>query len=184
MATIRSVIRGVIREATIDAFELSDIAIPEDKIIFSHGNGLEPNSNYCVINILENRQKGRASESTRTKEGATWEQQSLPFTVFYYAKVQFSFIGKDALDVGMEFQNNVTNNRQVIEAYQYKSLSPVNKTDLKRLPKLRETDWVETTTIDLDFGYSVQRYQDINWIEYIVVNGNTFRIVDDPIEEP
>lgn len=181
MATIREAIRGEIRLATIDAFEISDISISPDNVIFSHGGGLEPSSNYCVINILENRQKGRASESTRTrqKEGGTWEEQMLPFTVFYYAKVQFSFIGKDALDLGMEFHNNVTNNRQAIEAYQYKSLSPVNKTDLKRLPKLRETDYVETTVFDLDFGYSVQRYQDINWVEYIVVNGNTFRIVDD-----
>lgn len=179
MATIRSVIREVIRLATIDAFGFSDIDIDPGNVIFSHGGGLEPNDNYCVINIIENRQKGRASEATRTKQGETWEQQSLPFTVFYYAKVQFSFIGKDALELGMEFQNNVTNNRQAIEAYQYKSLSPVNKTDLKRLPKLRETDWVETAVIDLDFGYSVQRYQDINWIEYIVVNGNTFRIIDD-----
>lgn len=179
MATIRSAIRGAIREATIDAFEFSDIDIPPENIIFSHGGGLEPESNYCVINILENRQKGRASEATRTRQGETYLQQMLPFTVFYYAKVQFSFIGKDALDIGMEFQNNVTNNRQAIEAYQYKSLSPVNKTDLKRLPKLRETDWVEQTVFDLDFGYSVQRYQDINWIEYIVVNGQTFRIIDD-----
>lgn len=179
MATIRDAVRGVIREATIDAFELSDIPIAGSNIIFSHSGGLEPNSDYCVINIIENRQKGRASEATRTKEGATWEQQSLPFTVFYYAKVQFSFIGANALEWGMEFQNNITNNRQVIEAYQYKSLSPVNKTDLKRLPKLRETDWVETAVFDLDFGYSVQRYQDINWIEYIVINGNTFRIIDD-----
>lgn len=181
MATIRSAIRGVIREATIDAFALSDIAIPDDNIIFSHGGGLEPNSDYCVINILKNRQKGRASEATRTRQGETYLEQMLPFTVFYYAEVQFSFIGKNALELGMEFQNNVTNNRQVIEAYQYKSLSPVNKTDLKRLPKLRETDWVEQAVFDLDFGYSVQRYQDINWVEYIVVNGNTFRIIDDEV---
>ncbi len=179
MTTIREAVRSEIRLATIDAFALSDIDIDPDKVIFSHGGGLEPDENYCVINIIQNKQKGRASEATRTRQGDTWEDQMLGFTVFYYATVQFSFLGKDALDLGMEFQHNVTNNRQVIEAYQYKSLSPVNKTDLKRLPKLRETDWVETTVLDLDFGYSVQRYQDINWIEYIVINGNTFRIIDD-----
>jgi len=179
MTTIREAIRGEIRKATIDAFALSDIDIAPNNVIFSHNSGLEPADNYCVINIIENRQKGRATEASRTRQGATWEDQMLGFTVFYYAKVQFSFIGADALDLGMEFEHNVTNNRQVIEAYQYKSLSPVNKTDLKRLPKLRETDWVESTVLDLDFGYSVQRYQDINWIEYIVINGNTFRIIDD-----
>jgi hypothetical protein len=179
MATIRDAIRGVIREATIDAFELSDIPIPAANIIFDRTGGLEPNGDYCVINIIKNRQKGRASEATRTRQGETYLQQMLPFTVFYYAEVQFSFIGKNALELGMEFHNNVSNNRQVIEAYQYKSLSPVNKSDLKRLPKLRETDWVESSVMDLDFGYSVQRYQDINWVEYIVVNGNTFRIIDD-----
>ena len=179
MATIREAIRGVMRQATLDAFEFSDINISPDRVIFSHENGLEPSGDYCVINILENRQKGRASEATRTRQGETYLQQMLPFTVFYYAKVQFSFIGKNALDIGMEFHNNVTNNRQVIEAYQYKSLSPGNKTDLKRLPKLRETDWAETAVMDLDFGYSVQRYQDINWVEYIIVNGDTFRIIDD-----
>lgn len=179
MTTIRSAVRGVIREATLKVFELSDIDIPPNRVIFSHNGGLEPDGNYCVINIIDNKQSGRASEATYTKQGATWEDQSLAFTVFYYAKVQFSFIGKDALDIGMEFHHNVTNNRQAIEAYQYKALSPVNKTDLKRLPKLRETDWVETAVLDIDFGYSVQRYQDINWVEYIVVNGETFRIIDD-----
>lgn len=181
MATIIQAIQGVIREATLDVFELCDIDIDGDNLIFSHENGTEPTGDYCVINIIENRQKGRASEATRTKQkdGGTWEEQMLPFTVFYYAKVQFSFIGRNALGLGLEFEHNVTNNRQAIEAYQYKSLSPVNKTDLKRLPKLRETDYVETAVLDLDFGYSVQRYQDVNWVEYIIVNGNKFRIVDD-----
>lgn len=179
MATIRSVIRKEIRDATISAFELSDVLIPEKNIIFSHGKGTEPQGNYCVIDILENRQKGRVEESTRTKQGETWEDQSLGSTVYYYAKVQFTFLGSDALELGMEFHNALNNNRQVIEAYQRKALAPVNKSDLKRLPKLRETDWVETSVFDLDFGYSVQRYQSVDWVEYVVINGNTYRIIDD-----
>lgn len=179
MASIVSVIRKNIRDATITAFGLSDIPIIAKNVIFSHGGGTEPSGNYCVINILENRQKGRAEEATRTRQGETRDEQSLASTVYYYAKVQFTFLGKDAAELGTEFHHNLNNNRQVIEWYQRASLAPVNKSDLKRLPKLRETDWVETAVVDLDFAYSVQRYQDIDWVEYFILNGITYKITND-----
>ena len=181
MATIYSVIKKNIRDATVKAFELSDIPINPNNIIFSNQNGTEPKGDYCVINILENRQKGRVNESTRTSDGASPEIQQLTSTSFYYAKTQLSFIGNSAYENGLEFESALNNNRQVIEWYQRKSLNPVNKSSVKRLPKLRETDWIESAVIDFDLGYSVQRYQDIDWVEYITINGETFRIVGEEL---
>lgn len=122
MATIHSVIKKNIRDATIEAFILSEIPVIAKNIIFSHGGGTEPSGNYVVIDILENRQKGRQEEATRTLEGETRDIQKLATTVYYYTKVQFTFLGKQAFENGLEFHNSINNNRLVIEQYQRKSL--------------------------------------------------------------
>lgn len=180
MSTIRSVIRKEIRRGTVSGFNLLDIDIPSDNVIFSHNSrGLEPDGDYCSINMISNRRMGHAEESTRTKQGATYEAQSLANTAHFIGTVQFSFFGDNAADNAMEFHNGIIGNRQVIEGYQRLSIVPVTTTDLKILPKFRETDWVESAVFDVNFGYSVQRYQDILWVEYIVINGNTYKITGD-----
>lgn len=181
MATIQSVVKKNIRDATVAAFAFCEIPIVSENIIFSHPNGTEPSGNYCVINILEDRQKGGVSEATLTKQGETEEIQLLAYTTFRYSKVQFSFIGSSAYENGLEFENNLNNNRSVVEGYQRKFLAPVNKSSCKRLPKLRETDWIESAVLDCEFSYSVQRYQDIDWVEYIILNGQTFKVVGDQL---
>ncbi|MNY35959.1 hypothetical protein D3C86_1704080 [compost metagenome] len=88
--------------------------------------------------------------------------------------VQFTFAGSDAPDLAHDFMQNICNNVVVTEAYQKQNLAPMRKSNLRRAPQKRDTQWVDYYNIDVTFSYAVRTTQSIDWIEHVsIVESNS-----------
>jgi hypothetical protein len=145
---------------------------PNCRIIFSHETGIEPTNTYLVIHILDMPQQGRLSEATFVEP----TKNQLWNTAFYNVLTQFSFIGNKAADYGFDFNNAVLNNRRCIEEFQRQNLAITTRSGARKQPQPRETKWVDAVNMDFGFSFSVQARQDIDWVEFITVNGELIKI--------
>ncbi|MNQ35948.1 hypothetical protein D3C85_494550 [compost metagenome] len=186
---VYSDMREAIRLGTSEVFTQSGFTVP---VIYSHQNGSEPNTAYCVINILNHTQRGRTQTATFTDDG-DWEPdydgeltfggeepftsiltKHLIHTAVYEVVVQFTFAGSDAPDLAHDFMQNICNNVVVTEAYQKQNLAPMRKSNLRRAPQKRDTQWVDYYNIDVTFSYAVRTTQSIDWIEHVsIVESNS-----------
>lgn len=130
--------------------------------IFSHANGTEPASTYCVINILNTQAIGRAAESTTIDSlvGFVYTQQ-------YEITVRFSFLGSDSGEVAFNFFENINKNRLVREKYQTYGISPWRKSDVRRVPQLRTTTWVDSFNLDVTFAFNYKTTQLASWVDQV-----------------
>lgn len=130
--------------------------------IFSHGNGKEPAETYCVINVLSAQAIGRAFESTAidTAQGLVYSQQ-------YEITARFSFLGSKSGEVSFGFFENINKNRLVREYFQTNGISPMRKSDIRRVPQLRTTKWVDSFNLDVTFGFNYKSTQIINWVDQV-----------------
>lgn len=175
MMNIKPLVMNYLYDATTNALNVVGISNTTLPVIFSHESGLEPANTYCLIHILGMEQQGRVSEATFVEP----ENDELWFTSFYTLKTQFSFIGKKSENYGYGFRHHVVNNVRFREEYQKKNLSVTYRSDLRDQPQPRETQWMPVQNMDLNFSFAVQTRQAVDWVEFITVNGETYRIYND-----
>lgn len=165
-------VRSALRLGTLKILEEE---FPTTQVIFSHLNGEEPSDPYVVIQIITEDQVGRTQYSTFADE-----TENLHINTHYELLVQFSFIGSTAGAMSFTFNQAVTNNVVVWEAFQKNNLAPLRKSNLRRVPVKRETNWVEYHNIDVTFSYAVKTVQPIDVVErvsFVDINtGETFVI--------
>ena len=51
-------------------------------------------------------------------------------------------------------------------------LAPRTISNLRRAPQLRESVWVKSFAMDIRVGFAVRTIQDVDWADYITINGN------------
>lgn len=171
--SIGKMIEQSLNVATTNALGL--ISYPDTKVIRAHQSGLEPKNTYCVIHVLDHEQIGKVSEATYL----TKEENLIYSTAFYNVNTQISFIGEQASDVGFDYAHNIKNNKRILEEYQRSGFAVTQRSSARKQPQARETKWVDAVNIDLSFSFSVQMRQEMDWIEYITINGNQYRIYND-----
>jgi hypothetical protein len=163
-----------------DALRLGTLKIleeefPDTLVIFSHMNGAEPADPYVSIQLVTTEQIGRTQYSTFADE-----QENLHILVQYEVVAQFSFIGSTAGDMAFTFNQAVSNNVVMWEAFQKNNLAPLRKSVVRRVPVKRETNWVEYHNIDVTFSYAVKTVQPVDVVErvsFVDINtGETFVI--------
>lgn len=142
------------------------------EVIVSHGNGPEPAVDYCMINTLRFVRTGRAQSAGGALE---FVQNSLKeYSVQHYeAVVQINFYGKKAAENAMDYYSQFSGNTVIQEHYQRNNLTTRRISDLRRSPQLRETRWVNSFAFDITLGFAVQTIQNVDWVDYITVNGTT-----------
>ena len=162
--SIYSELRQALRKGTLVVLSsYFPTTISQDKgIIFSHTNGTEPSIPYVVIQIGKASQEGRTSYSTYANS-----VENLTIVNHYRVTVQFSFLGTTSGDMAYDFDNAIINNVVVREAFQRLNLAPVEKTDVRRIPVLRETKWTEFESLNVVFTYAVKTTQAVDIIEHI-----------------
>ena len=166
---IKTVLENYLYQATQAAFNVADMNI---QLIHSH-QGLEPENTYCVMNILQLQRVGRMTESTFINPV---ENDELWTIANYNLYTQFSFIGDKADDYGFDFGHNITNNRRFIEEYQKRKLAVTKRSDIRNQPQMRDSQWKPVQNMDLTFSLAVRTRQTVDWVEFITVNGETYRI--------
>jgi len=157
-------VRQAIRKGALAA--LSEY--PTTPVIFSHTNGTEPAESYVVINILNVVQQGHHSTSTLVNDNGT-----LTFQVAYEVMAQLSFIGSLSGDMSQSFNNNINNNPLTRLELSRNKLAFMRKSQIRRAPQKRDTQWVEYHNMDVTFSYVVTTDQLIDSIEGVVIADET-----------
>jgi len=133
-------------------------------VIFSHMSGAEPSTPFVAINVLDIRQVGGKVQSSKMRLDET-----ISFQVPYEIMVQFSFSGSTAGDMAQEFTQNINNNVLVIDQYKGRKIGVMRKSNIRRIPQLRDTKWVEYYTQDVTFSYILVTKQAVDVIESVIV---------------
>jgi len=162
-----------IRDALFDG---SDALIKRTEytpqIIFSHGNGLEPNNDYIVINILGLEQTGRVYNSSLTDGVVGPTGLKSHFQSFHEARVQFSFYGSNSGDIADVFHRYITNYTMTRDDWCRFGLAPNRKTQIVYNPQLRDTQWVDAFNFTVTFAYGVHESKEVDWVEHVTINTN------------
>ena len=167
MAGVYTDVRKAIRRAAIQSLieYFPTTQEQNDLIFFSHINGSEPSKPYIVINILSIEQQGKHMTSTL----ASPADNTLLVRVAYEITVQFSFCGSSAGDMAQTFTQAINNNPLSLEGIKREKLSVMRKSNTRRAPQKRDTQWVEYFNQDVVFSYIVVTKQAIEWVEAVVI---------------
>lgn len=158
-----------VQEAVEDT--LTRLGYTNPLVIFKHQNAPEPTRTYCAIYIINIEEEGRSTKSLFLQDvpditvGRHYSQQH------FKATLQITFMGEDSGDMAYDLRNTLQNSQLTNEDFLKKDLSFLSCTSVRSNPQLRETRWVDSFNFDINLGYSVQFTEDMNWVEYITVNG-------------
>lgn len=163
----------IIDEALYDSLHhvFMDMGI-DAEIVFSNDNGLEPKNTYCVIQVLNRERFGRQDSSTFL----TRDTSEMFWTDHYTILVQLSFLGKNASNLAWAIDEVIPSSTKYREEFQRNTLGFMNKSSLRRAPQPRETRWVDGYNLDLTFSFAIQYRQEMDWVEFITINGEKIRI--------
>lgn len=140
--------------------------------IISHQNAPQPTSDYVMINTLQMIATGGADYQRGV---LVWDNvQTKQYSVQNYeVMIQLNFYGTGAANNAMTLHSQLSGNTVVRECFTRNNLAIRRKTDVRRAPQLRENVWVNSYAFDLTLGFAVRTAQDIDWADYITVNGNS-----------
>lgn len=165
--SVYSGVRTAIRLGAIAA--LSEY--PTTPVIFSHNGGTEPAESYVVVNILSITQSGHHITSTLTN---TDEELSIQAQCEIF--VQFSFIGSLSGDMAQSFTQRINNNPVALEELKKQRLGLMRKSQIRRAPQKRDTQWVEYHNMDVTFNYTVNTNQLVDVVDGVVIEENTSEV--------
>lgn len=143
---------------------------PTTPVIFSHQSSTEPIKTYCSVNILSFDQIGRTESTTKLDSSS-----KMQFTAPYEVMIQLSFLGDTASEVAFSSYLRLANavlNRELSQTYK---LSVADKSQLRRIPQLRNTKWVDVLSFDVTFFFIGSFKQTVGVINQV--------IYEDPITE-
>lgn len=169
-----------LEQAIRNTAKLALTQYPTTRVMFSHNNTTEPDESYVVINILEIRQIGRHSTTSKLDSNNTLSTQ-----VSYEVMVQFSFLGSLSAEMSHEFTQRLNNNYRVLDSMKKNKVKMMRKSSVRRIPQLRDTEWVDNFNIDVTFSYIGLTQDVVDTIEAVVVEDvradKTFRVPEGPI---
>lgn len=165
----------------------SSFSVLEDKIytafaacsvgsgFFLNQNGVEPQTPYCSIFLIDETPSGFAQESTIVKGTDRSTYVSQP----YQATVRFTFVGKDMQNGGTSTTaaNNADDFRLKLQSRKYRmlfsdnGLSILRVSPLRRTNQKRETDIYSVYSIDVTLSYDRHMKMTFETIDHGEING-------------
>lgn len=162
--SVYSDVRAGVREVALTALITE---FPTVSVIFSNLNGTEPAESYVVVNILFIDQIGQQRVSTLLDLN-----EKLSVSAFYEVQVQFSFCGSLSGDMSHTFNYKIGNDPWVKEELLRNNLGYMNKTQVRRNPQKRDTQWVEYHSMDVTFNFTHNVQQTVDVIEHVALEDN------------
>lgn len=147
------------------------------EVIASHQNGPEPTKSYVTVTALNMIRQGFADKSGMayfpSAQAREYSSQS------YESLVQLNFYGNLSSEHSMLVHSQFRSNSAVREIYLRNNLAPRRISDLRRSPQLRDNVWVNSFSLDISLGFTVLTVQDVDWADYVTVNGIEIPLIDD-----
>lgn len=152
------------------------VALPNTNFIFVAGDGPEPVTPYCTIEIPQFQSLGREESETHVSGGSPTTLGSLRTTENYEATARFSFVGRnfdsnDAADLAFDFCTQIATPKVQMK-FRENNLSYMRKAIVRRIPKFRETRWYDAYVLDVVFAFCLETTQQIDSVDTIELNGS------------
>jgi len=148
-------------------------------VIYKYQNAPEPNKSFVAIHILRNSSVGRSTKAIFLQDVVGNEDVGRHYAQQHYkALLQLSFVGVESGDMAFDLKTALASSIATGEDFLKEDISVLDHSDVRANPQLRETRWVDGFTLDMDLGFSVQHTEDLNWVEFITINGVQIPAVD------
>lgn len=163
-----------ILDSIYDSFDrmLKALGHNKTKVVFSNYNNIEPKDTYLIIDPTDIKQIGRRDESSLV----SCPTETITTSTHYVACLKITAFGKGAGNLGTHIHSSITNTRTAFDELHKNRLAVLKKSSLRRNPQLRETEWIDAFVFDLDLTFSIYTRYTYDWVEYITVNGEIFKI--------
>lgn len=156
-------------------YQIVKTIFPALTTVIGYQNGPEQVTPYCVVICQSFDPAGREEiPSQATYNGGTkvWEIRTLQN---YLVTLRFEFVGKDTAgnhggDFATEFAHQLAS-PDVQEALRVRNLGLLQKSIIRRIPKLRETVWYNSYVIDVVFSFALETSQQIDIVESVEITG-------------
>lgn len=135
--------------------------LPDDHILYDRTNAPEPNATHIVIRPVHLNPVGGVSRSTLLQTDGT---QRSTLNHEYY--VQFTTVGDNAGNLAAEFMS-AFDNEYTCEEFTKRKISFLRKTYARRVPKLREDEWVSAYNFECFFIVNIETKTNTPAIDYI-----------------
>lgn len=152
---------------------------PDWRTIFAFGNGPEPQTPYCVIDVKKIDPIGREYQSTLAHPDPVLPAVSTAITIQdNLTNVRFEVIGQsDQNTTAAEMISLLQLQLRTPKGYELlarNKLALHGKMTTRRIPLKRETQMYMVYQLDVTFAYSVVTSDDIDWIEVTSVQGTYY----------
>lgn len=142
---------------------------PTLKVIKGYSNGPEPVTAYAWVDLLSLDPAGREQGSSLSVEGV------VQTTEHYIGRCRITFVGKDVTgnhggDLAAAFSESLPK-PSILEVMETQKLSLMSKGTVKRVPKMRETQWYNSYVVEIVIGYQVTTTEDNDGITTVVLDG-------------
>lgn len=149
---------------------------PDWRTIFAFGNGPEPITPYCVIDVKKIDPIGREYQSSLAHPDPLLPDVATSVTIQdNLTNIRFEVIGQsDQNTTAAEMINLLQLGFRTPKGYELltrNKLALHGKMTTRRIPAKRETQMYMVYQLDVTFAYSVITSEDIDWIEVTSVQG-------------
>lgn len=166
-----SELRTIVKDCVIQG--LSEF--PSTPVIYSHQDGVIPNSTYITVNILSVTQEGMSEQSGRLNEAG-----EIDILTPYSMLVNFSATGAQAGDVITSVYKRLKNSPSNRESLAVSNVSVLDKSSITRNAYRANTKWVEFLGFTARFYFISHFSETVYPVETVVVedlnNSITFTI--------
>lgn len=148
---------------------------PSLNTIIAYQNGPELVTPYCVVVCQAFDPVGREEIPSQATLNTGTGNRELRTLQNYQVTLRFEFVGKDTAsnhggNFAVEFGHQLSS-PTVQEALRDRNLGLLQKSLIRRIPKLRETVWYNSYVIDVVFSFALETTQQIDIVESVEITG-------------
>jgi len=143
----------------------SNLNIP---VIFDYSNGPEPTVDCCVLGMTLLTKLNRDSKYFYSTPTGFEEQLKQDYEVMF----TFRFYGDSCYDNAMKIQAILSMNTTQQNLHYYNDISVVDITQIRRIPELRETQYIQKASFDMNLLIGFDYIQDIDWFNTVSYEGD------------
>ncbi|MBG23653.1 MAG: hypothetical protein CMF22_10045 [Idiomarinaceae bacterium] len=153
-------------------------------VILEHQGGPEPTGDYGVFGLLTFNKVNR-NKYNSYKSGADFKER---IQQDYYITATLRFYGDSCYDNAFEAQSVLQLKSTQEELYTFNCISILDITNVRRLPELRDTGYIQKASFDINMLVGYEFVRDVDWFdtvsyegEYVDLDGNVILTEDETV---
>lgn len=142
----------------------SSLEVP---VILDYQGGPEPQGDYGVIGITTFNKLHRDTNNFYKTDTGFEERLKQDYNIL----ITVSFYGNSAYDNAFEAQAVLSYNDVIESFYTFNNISIVDITQIRRIPELRDTGYIQRTTFDIEILIGFESVKQVDWFDTVEWEG-------------